>query len=156
MLHRLPEIEITGRDDRAMCQCRAADGARPPDARDERRSKEGRRGEEEIERGETGGESETNRTRRRVRRRARGGEGEMKLGLGFLIWPGRGGLYIPGAVEPQRSDGNSRMERAAGYQRLSCRARGPLIVPLTGRPISRVVPRAVPRADFEAQALARH
>jgi hypothetical protein len=28
-------------------------------------------------------------------------------------------------------------------------------VPLTGRPISRAVLRAVPRADFEAQALAR-
>jgi hypothetical protein len=72
MLHRLPEIEITGRDGRVVCQCRAAGGARPSDARDERRSREGRRGEE-IERGEAGGESETNRTRRRVRRRARGG-----------------------------------------------------------------------------------
>jgi hypothetical protein len=60
MLHRLPEIEITGRDGRAVCQCQAADGARPSDARDERRSREpeGRRGEEEIERGETGGESD--------------------------------------------------------------------------------------------------
>jgi hypothetical protein len=39
--------------------------------------------------------------------------------------------------------------------RLSCRVRGPRIVPLSGRPISRAVLRAVPRADFEAQALAR-
>jgi hypothetical protein len=39
--------------------------------------------------------------------------------------------------------------------RLSCRVRGPRIVPLTGRPISRAVLRAMPRADFEAQALAR-
>jgi hypothetical protein len=39
--------------------------------------------------------------------------------------------------------------------RLSCRVRGPRVVPLTGRPISRAVLRAVPRADFEAQALAR-
>jgi hypothetical protein len=44
-----------------MCQCLATGGARPPDARDERRSREGRRGEEEIERGEAGGESETKR-----------------------------------------------------------------------------------------------
>jgi hypothetical protein len=46
MRHRLPEIEITGRDGRAVCQCRAADDARTPDARDERRSREERRGEE--------------------------------------------------------------------------------------------------------------
>jgi hypothetical protein len=46
MLHHLPEIEITGRDGHSVCQCRAADGARPPDARDERRSREERRGEE--------------------------------------------------------------------------------------------------------------
>jgi hypothetical protein len=40
--------------------------------------------------------------------------------------------------------------------RLSCRVRGPRIVPLTGRPISRAVLRAVPRADFEAQAGHEH
>jgi hypothetical protein len=80
MLHRLPEIEITGRDGRAVCQCRAVGGARPPDARDERRSREGRRGEEEIGRGEAEGESETNRTRRRVRRRAGGGN---EIGVRF-------------------------------------------------------------------------
>jgi hypothetical protein len=50
----------------------------------------------------------------------------------------------------QRSDGAGGRNR-----RLSCRARGPIIVPLTGRPISRAMPRAVPRADFEAQALAQ-
>jgi hypothetical protein len=73
--------------------------------------------------------------------------GEMKLGLGFLIRPGGGeAAYI---AQAQRS-ANGGMDR-----RLSCRARGPLIVPLTGRPISRAVPRAVPRADFVAQALAR-
>jgi hypothetical protein len=57
MLHRLPKIEITGRDGSAVCQCRAADGARPPDAREEIERGEERRGEEEIERGEAGGDS---------------------------------------------------------------------------------------------------
>jgi hypothetical protein len=73
----------------------------------------------------------------------------MKLGLGFLIRPGGGGEVAAYIAQAQRS-ANGRMDR-----RLSCRARGPLIVPLTGRPISRAVPRAVPRADFVAQALAR-
>jgi hypothetical protein len=74
MLHHFPEIEITGRDGRAVCQCRAADGARPPDARDERRSREERRG---------GDRDRTTSAAASVER-----EGGNELGLGFLIRPG--------------------------------------------------------------------
>jgi hypothetical protein len=79
----------------------------------------------------------------------------MRLGLGFLRPAGGGGLYSPGAAATptvgwQRSDGAGGRASTAVVPR-----RGPLIVPLPGRPISRVVPRAVPRAEFEAQALAR-
>jgi hypothetical protein len=79
----------------------------------------------------------------------------MRLGLGFQRPAGGGGLYSLGAAATptvgwQRSDGAGGRGSTAVVPR-----RGPLIVPLPGRPISRAVPRAVPRAEFEAQALAR-
>jgi hypothetical protein len=75
----------------------------------------------------------------------------MRLGLGFQRPVGGGGLYSPGvAATPtvgwQLSDGAGGRGSTAVMSR-----RGPLIVPLPGRPISRAVPRAVPRAEFEAQ-----